>query len=271
MAADSSIESMSQKIGNTTVTSWYNPDHAQGGQNVLKWGAQAVELYNQWFGEYPYKELDLVEIDLGNGAGGVEFPQIVFIGGNYYGGSEITNSIPSFLEFVVVHEVAHQWFYGMVGNDQYLHAFMDEGMANYISCVYFEKEYGPKIAEQQIDLNLKLPYFTMLFNQGDEIVDQPTDSFPTMDDYGTTIYGKGALGFGAIRAQIGDDAFFGGLREYVAKERFKVALPDDMLNAFDQSSGQDLSELWRHWFEAAEGNQDYTQQDYADLRVRLGM
>jgi aminopeptidase N len=178
---------------------------------------------------------------------------------------------PTFLEFVVVHEVAHQWFYGLVGNDQYLHAFMDEGMANYISCVYFEKEYGPDIAEQQIDLNLKLPYFNMLFNQGDEIVDQPTDSFPSMDDYGTIIYGKGALGFEAIRIKIGDDAFFGGLTNYVAQERFKVAQSDDMLKAFEQSSGQDLSDFWRHWFDAAEGTQDFTQQDYADLRAQLGM
>lgn len=271
MAADSSIASMSQKVGNTTVTSWYNPDHAEGGQNVLKWGAQALSLYSTLFGEYPYEEMDLVEVDLGNGAGGVEFPQITFIGGDYYGNSLITNTIPGFLEFVVTHEVAHQWWYGMVGNDQYLHAFMDEGLVNYISCVYFEKQYDSQVAEQQIDLNLKLPYFTMLFNQGDEIVDQPTDSFPSMDSYGVTIYGKGALAFDAIRSQIGDDAFFGALQAYLAQERFKVALPSDLRAAFEHASGQDLSELWRHWFEAAEGDQDYTRQDYLDLIIRLGM
>jgi aminopeptidase N len=111
----------------------------------------------------------------------------------------------------------------------------------------------------------------MLFNQGDEIVDQPTDSFPTMDSYGVTIYGKGSLGFEAIRTQIGDDAFFGALQAYLLQERFKVAVPDDLLNAFEQASGQDLSALWRHWFEAAEGSQDYSYQDYQDLLNRLGL
>jgi Peptidase family M1 domain len=271
MAADSNFESKSQKVGNTTVTSWYNPEHADGGQNVLTWGAQALGIYDELFGEYPYEEMDIVEIDLGNGAGGVEFPGITYIGSDYYGSSVIGDTVVGFLEFVVAHEVAHQWWYGMVGNDQYIHAFMDEGLVNYVTCVYFEKQYSPEVAEQQIDLNLRLPYFSMLFNQGDEIVDQPTDSFPTMDSYGVTIYGKASVGFEAIRTQIGDDAFFGALKAYLLQERFKVAVPEDLLNAFERASGQDLSELWRHWFEAAEGNQDYSYQDYQDLLNRLGL
>jgi Peptidase family M1 domain len=271
MAADPNFESESQQVGETMVTSWYNPNHEEGGGHVLDQGAQALALYNERFGEYPYEEMDLVEVDLGNGAGGVEFPQIMFIGSDYYGSNPVTENVPGFLEFVVVHEVAHQWWYGLVGNDQYVHAFTDEGMANYASILYFNEQYGPEVAEQQANLNLVLPYLMMLFTDGDEIVDQPTDAFPDSGAYGTTIYGKSALGFQAIHEEIGDDAFYAGLKAYVAQERFGVALPEDLTAAFEQASGKDLTELWRHWFEAEEGVHDYTEQEYQDLLNEFGL
>jgi aminopeptidase N len=144
-------------------------------------------------------------------------------------------------------------------------------MANYSSILYFEEQYGPEVAKQQADINLELPYLMMLFTDGDEIVDQPTDAFPNAGTYGTTIYGKGALGFQAIHEEIGDDAFYAGLKAYVEQERFGVALPEDLKGAFEQASGKDLTELWHHWFQAEEGMQDYTEQDYHDLLNEFGL
>jgi aminopeptidase N len=153
----------------------------------------------------------------------------------------------------------------MVGNDQYLHAFTDEALANYSSILYFVDQYGPAVGQQQAQLNLELPYLIMLFTEGDEIVDQPTDDFPNMGAYGTTVYGKGALGFQAIHRAIGTDAFLAGLRAYVKQQRLGVATPQDLKSALEQASGKDLTELWHHWFEAEEGSQDYTEQDYRNL------
>jgi hypothetical protein len=271
MAADSNYESKSVQVGETTVTSWYNPNHATGGENVLNQGVQALTLYNRLFGEYPYEEMDLVEVDLGNGAGGVEFPQIMFIGSDYYGSNIVTDTIPEFLEFIVVHEVAHQWWYGLVGNNQYHHAYMDEAVANYVSIIYFEEQYGPEVARQQLALQLELPYLTMLFTGQDQIVDQPTDAFPNGGVYGTTIYCKGALAVQAIHAEIGTDAFVAALAAYTKQERFGVALPEDLKGAFELASGKDLDELWHHWFEAAEGTQDFSEEDYQSLLSELGM
>ncbi|MGI8643940.1 MAG: M1 family aminopeptidase, partial [Thermomicrobiales bacterium] len=95
----------------------------------------------------------------------------------------------------------------------------------------------------------------------DEIAAQPTDDFPGASAYGTTIYSKAALGFGAIRDEIGDDAFFAALNAYYEANRFGVAAPDDLLAAFETASNEQLDELWRHWFEAAEGDQDYGPDD----------
>ena len=270
MAADADFEVESVTVGETVVNSWFNPDAVETGVEVLTAGAQALELFNRLVGAYPYAEMDLVQIDLGNGAGGVEFPQLMFIGGDYYGPSETLTLIPGYLEFVVAHEVAHQWWYGLVGNNQYRHAFIDEGVCNYLTVVYFEEVYGEQAAEQQVNYNLKASYFTRLFNDGDQIVDQPTDDFPSQRAYGSIVYGKSALGFGALHEAIGDDAFFDGLREYVAEFRFGIAGPADLIAAFETASGMDLDELWRHWFEAAEGEQDYDAADLARLLREIG-
>jgi aminopeptidase N len=93
------------------------------------------------------------------------------------------------------------------------------------------------------------------------VVDQPSADFITNGPYGRTVYGKGALGFDTIRQTIGDDAFFAGLQQYVADHRFEVAQPEDLLAALETASGQDLHELWDHWFHRTEGTQDFTPED----------
>jgi aminopeptidase N len=113
----------------------------------------------------------------------------------------------------------------------------------------------------------------MLFaGEGDDVVDQPTDNFSSQNVYGTMVYAKAALGFAAIRRAVGDSAFFTGLASYAGAFAFSfaIAAPDDLRYALEQASGQDLAELWSHWFEAAEGLQDFSPDDLTQLRRDLG-
>jgi len=260
MVVDSSYEVVEADVDGTTVRSWFDPGDRDAGERVLKYTVQTLRLFNDLIGQYPYDELDVVEVPVGGGAAGVEFPQLVLIATSLYQRAD-TPGTPTFLENVVAHEIVHQWFYGLVGNDQYYDAFMDEGLTNYLStAVYFETLYSPEIGAQQVDLYLTVPYLKVLFDEGDEIVDQRTDDF-SQSDYGVMIYGKAALGFGAMREALGDDTFFAALGDYYHELRFQIATPDDLLAVFEQASGEDLSDLWHHWFEAAEGEQDFDEDD----------
>ncbi len=260
VVVDDDFAMVEQQVDGTVVRSWFDPSDASGGERVLRFGVQALVLFNDLIGEYPYEELDLVQVPIGGGAAGVEFPQLMLIASNLYD-RNTPDGTPGFLENVVAHEVVHQWWYGLVGNDQYADAFLDEGLTNYLSTgVYFETYYSPDIGVEQVDMYLRAPYLATLFGEGDEIVDQPTDDF-TLSDYGVIVYGKAALGFGAFRVALGDDVFFAALQDYYVTMRFGVATPDDLLAAFERASGDDLSELWRHWFEAAEGEQDFDEFD----------
>lgn len=260
ISAGTDLQVISQQVGETTINSWYFSGYEEPAKLVLQYGVDSFEVFSRNFGAYPYTEMDLVQTRLGDQAAGVEFPGIMYIGTYHYDPSS------DYLRFTVVHEVAHQWWYGLVGNNQYLHAFIDEAMANESSMIYRQEIDGPEAAEQWILDYLKRPYITMLFgNFGDMVVDQPSADFLTNTPYGRIIYGKGALGFDAIRRQIGDDAFFQGLQAYVAEHRFGIAQPDDLLAAFESASGQDLTELWTHWFERTEGQQDFTPEDIMEI------
>ena len=265
MAASIDFEVQERQVGETTVRSYALPSSQSGASRVLESGASALELYSDLIGEYPYEELDLVQADVGNGAGGVEFPGLAFIGSDFYDSDELVPDKPGFLDFVVVHEVAHQWFYGVIGNNQYQHAFLDESLANYLSIVYYAAVYGATEANRQANLELRLGYFDLLFDTGDQVIDQPSDAFPTMRAYGRIIYGKGALAFMELRREIGTDAFFAALQQYYEDFAFEIAQPDDLKAAFEAASGQNLDEFWTHWFEEAAGEEDFDATDLARL------
>jgi hypothetical protein len=268
MAASPSFEVLEAEVGETTVRSYSLPGSGDGSQRVLDAAAESLALYNDLIGPYPYEEFDLVQVDIGNGAGGVEFPGIVYIGSDFYDRSTSDDG-PGMLEFVVVHEVAHQWFYAVVGNNQYQHAFLDESLCNYLSIFYYAVEYSAEEAHNQANLHLRLSYFNKLFREGDQLVDQPTDDFATMRDYGVIVYGKGALAFMELRREIGTDAFFDGLARYYDEFAFEVAHPEDLKAAFEEASGQDLDDFWSHWFEQAAGEEDFDATDLARLLREL--
>jgi hypothetical protein len=234
--ADDDFASVSREVAGTTIVSYANPSNALGMAAALDYAERALTLFNDHYGPYPYVELDLVEWPLWSCCG-MEFPQLMGFNDSLYVG--INPAPGQELELTVAHEIAHQWWYGLVGNNHYLHAFMDEGLASLSEVIYLEGTGDGAAAQTRYD---RLP-------NSDQIVDQPTDLFPTGQVAYNTIYGKGTLGFQALRVAIGDAAFFAGLRDYVARERFGVAQPADLLAALDRSSGRELDEIWHLWFE----------------------
>ena len=255
IVADSDFQSVSTEVDGTRVTSWYNPGTDRVGKAVLEYAARALALYNELIGPYPYATFDIVPVEL-YGAAGVEFPQLVYIGQSYYSDQQ-NLSVPNYLDFTVSHEVLHQWFYGLIGNNQYIHAFTDEGLTNFISSkVYFTEVYGAQAGNQMFGSAVVTPFAATVTSGGDQIVDTPTDDFETGRAYSFAAYNKAPMGFNAIYETIGHDAFFAGLRSYYETFLFGIAQPDDLRSAFEQASDQDLGDLWRHWFEERAAEDD---------------
>jgi hypothetical protein len=110
-------------------------------KQALDYGMEALQIFNRLFGKYPYKQLSIVASDFFTG--GMEYPNLVMIGQPLY---ETNLDLP--LEYVIAHEVAHQWWYGIVGNNAIKEPWLDEALTEYSTLMYFEEKYGGHIKEQ---------------------------------------------------------------------------------------------------------------------------
>jgi len=259
------------EMDNVKLRSWFLKDHRRSGELVLSYAQKALAVFSHEFGPYPYTELDLAEAPLVGGAGGVEFPGLVTIASMFYAdsGNKNTNDFWSkamssggymrdTLEFVVAHEVAHQWWNAVVGSDSKRHPFVDEALANHSAILYFERVHGPAAAEKQRELQLRLPYqIAMMTGSSDRPVDLPTDQYKNSMEYAAIVYGKGGLFFEELRTLLGDKHHFAWLKAYYEKHKFKVAKNEDliasMVNAApDKAKTKALIQRWLHESHGAE-------------------
>jgi aminopeptidase N len=238
--ASEQFQKLSAQVGETTVNSYYLPADKTYGEQTLQFAKDAFSTFSQRFGTYPFVEFDVVES--ATMAGGIEYPGLVIITDRYYK----TTAQPGRLEFVVVHEVAHQWWYSLVGNDQVRHPWVDEALANYSAIVYFETIRGQSYASSLLQQVLRAPYEDAVRNGRDAVVDQPVAAFTTQT-YGPIVYDKGALFFDALRQKVGDDVFFKIMQEYFRQYEYKIADGPDFLRIAEQVSGQDLQALYQEW------------------------
>jgi hypothetical protein len=262
--------------GETEVRSYYLPGHEVRGEETVRWSIDAINLFNELVGPYPYAQFSVIDAELGGGAAGIEFPQIVFMASSYYDDPLDQERFPHGQEYTLVHEVLHQWFYGLVGNNQHRYAFLDESLTNYLTTVYFERLYDEDTALQQSLLNLLAPYVIYLHGmtggpREDEAVNTPTDEFSSSTAYGVIIYNKGPLAMQAIREALGDDAFFTAISTYFARMQLLIAQPEDMEAAFAEQSPPDLDfdALWRHWIEETNGAEDFPPELLEEILILL--
>ena len=137
--------SASTQVGDMTVNSYFLPGDEEGGRKALDWAAQALTIYQKEFGAYPYRELDVVET--GTSAGGIEYPGLIAVASRLYSDPKRQ----AFFESATVHEVGHQWWYNVVGNDQVNHPWLDEALTQYATYRYFQDAYGEAGGQGFID------------------------------------------------------------------------------------------------------------------------
>ena len=146
-------------------------------------------------------------------------------------------------------KLAHQWWYGLVGNDIYRQPWLDEALAQYSGIVYAEDVAGAGVAAADWEREVLRRYRGAL-SDGDLPAGLGIADYPNFNVYYRTVYGKGAVFLHTLRAQLGDDVFFGALRLYYQRRRYQVGTTQDMLDAFEAASRQDLKPLFQQWLGA---------------------
>jgi hypothetical protein len=303
--ASADLSFASAKVGDVEVRAHYldTKDHPESpaGRKVLDVATWALKDYESRFGAYPYADLDVVEAPLVGGAGGVEFAGLVTVASMFYrpalpssglggmlsmllphskpasatpgepGGaaSPIDSMMGSMLEFVTAHEVAHQFWHGLVGSDSRVHPYLDEGLAQYTAMMYLDDRYGLERAEQDGTLNVAMNYQAMrMLGKTDGAVDQPADAFGGTLRYAGLVYGKGPYVWRAIRKELGDEKFFKGVQSYVSKNRLRVAPPRalvDELAAVEPTLSARVQSIAVHWLDESHGDEDLGKLSLLDV------
>jgi aminopeptidase N len=207
----------------------------------------SLRIFNDTFGVYPYAELDVIQAPMEN-ASGVEFPGLILITRSYYSGDR-----QEFFSSTVAHEVAHQWWYNLVGNDVFDHPWQDEALATYSSALYWEATQGLDGYKGMMDY-YQGQYDKYLQEHKDDVITRSLIYYESRGDeggYGIIVYRKGALFFQALREEIGDEAFFSALRSYFESCKYRIAAPQDLLEAFEAAAGRQLDDFYQEWLYSA--------------------
>lgn len=210
--------------------------------------ADAIPYYTDWFGLPLDGELDLTTADL-DGALGVSWSGAIWLDLEQLTvDGELTDAEVEGLRFVVHHELGHQWLANIVGTNSNDHTYISEGLVNVLAVAIVREENGAAAAERTFVGWVAGPYRAFVNGGQDAVADTPVGELtPVVHSFVT--YGKGAVGFEAIRQEIGDDAFFDALADLGETYAWGIVPPDAMRAAFEQASGQELDQLWSFWFD----------------------
>jgi aminopeptidase N len=223
------FKKVEKKINGITVISYFLDRDKQKGIAAMNFASRAIEFYSETAGKYPYDRLSVVETGLYGGA--MEYPLLISIGEQYYKYKDAR-----ILEGAVAHETAHQWWYVIVGNNEYREPWLDESFAEYSEAMYFEKYYGRDSIKQKINYRVGVTNF-------DRVPADSMDKFSSGSEYSLVVYMKGAYILDQLRNKVGDENFYKVLKEYYEEHKFKNASSQDFFDIVQGVCGSEAKEF----------------------------
>lgn len=235
IAASPRFAVLSERVGGTTINSYAPEELMDGAEVALGHAVKALEIFNDRFGNYPFVEFDFVPTP--NLALGIEYPGIVAMAIRLYD-FENSEYPPFVLDSVVAHEVAHQWFYSVVGNDQLDEPWLDEAMAQYVTLVYWGDLYGPEAAE-----GFRASFVDRWgrVEMADIPIGLPVREYSDVE-YGAIVYGRGPLFIEAEAELMGQETFDNFLRDYYETHKWGIATTESLKELAETHCDCDLTQ-----------------------------
>jgi hypothetical protein len=232
------------------VTTWamFTNSEPDIWKNSVQYINDAIYYYSLWNGDYPYNHMTAVDGALSAG-GGMEYPNVTVIG---------PSRTAFLLETVIMHEVGHNWFYGILGSNEREHPWMDEGINSFNENRYIRTKYpetgvmgmgSDSKLSKVFDLGhlkhksqYELGYVLTARKNTDQPMELPANEYTEMN-YGTIVYFKSAIVFDYLYYYLGEELFDKCMQAYFEKWKFKHPQPEDIKAVFVNVTGKNLD-----WF-----------------------
>ncbi len=234
---------------NVTIYALATESNAANWQDAAEVGARVIALFSKHFGRYPYPQMTLADVDQG-----MEYPMIVMVGGK----SPLYNSL-------FYHEIGHNWFYGVVANNETAYPALDEGFTVFLTDFalenlenartyhdysigwYLKKFYRPDpnfrtTTIKQTLRTIKTGFEEKVLTHSDHCLDEM--------NYGHVAYNKPAATLHLLQGALGDSVFFKVMQTYFERWKFRHPYPDDFQQVAEEVSGRNLSWFFDQWWKS---------------------
>jgi hypothetical protein len=228
------------------------PEHREQAERHFRAIENALKWWGLWYGAYPYQTITVVDPPYGaKGAGGMEYPTLITAGTSWWPGRH-----EYLVEAVVVHEFGHQYWYGMVGTNEFEESWLDEGFNTYSTDKILDMVYGPgylpvTVLGVPVSEALGLPNFTwgeidraayLQYGKHDPVVRngwQYYDSF----QYGINSYMRPGTLLRTLENYLGPPLMARIMRTWFERYRFHHPTSVDFEKLVNELAGRDMT-----WF-----------------------
>lgn len=234
MVMSRDFKTLSRQVGDTTVTYYYLNDEIP--DISLYTACNALAYFSNTFIDYPYSTLSVVQTDFLQG--GMEYGALVYIS------LDVTDQLQ--YQGVIVHEIAHQWWYGLVGNNQIRTPWIDEGLAEYCTAVFFEThpQYGKTLDSIATQNQNSIAMFESIMDEYKVSYTRQmlkrADKYRMPTEYTINTYARGMLLFYAITEKVGYENLNQALAHYATTYCYKFATTNTLTRVLEDELGYDL-------------------------------
>ena len=237
-----------------TLWSMYLPKNAEMWRSSVEYLHDSGYWYSRFYGNYPYNHITAVDGDMSAG-GGMEYPNITVIS---------RDRSKDLLEYVIMHEVGHNWFYGILGNNERDHTWLDEGLNEYSNIRYWEKKYSDRnnqfvmqdIIQNKLgvgkNFDIHLFHYLSIAAIAKSRDAQPLDisaneSF-AYANYGQN-YTRTAVMMRFLEHYLGEQKIDQIMQDFYDTWKFRHPRPDDLRYSFEKHLDEDISWFFENVFE----------------------
>jgi len=228
--------STTTSFGSVIITSYFFSGHDWAGQAVLDAVSAALSVYANHYSPYPYTSLSIVEAYFPDG---MEYGSLFFLNRNFYLGYDGTAQ--NNLTMIGIHEAAHAWWFGLVGNDQALEPWLDEALAIYGERLFYNELY-PNLVSWWWSFRI----YDFLPTGW---VDSTIYDLGSFRPYTNAVYLRGAEFLEDLRVRVGSEAFYAFLQDYSSQMAYKRATADDFFRILRLHTSVDFSDIVSSYFQ----------------------
>lgn len=240
MVASNKFEVINKQINNTNVEYYYFADNNP--TKSLQAGVDAIKTFSNLFGDYPYLNYSIVENDFIYG--GMEYPNLTMVSSSIENEDDYLN--------VIIHETAHQWWYGMVGNDEFTHPWLDEALTEFSTILFYDHNEGYNLTHKQM-VDVSKENYSLFISVYEDVLGTIDTSMRAVNEYSTEpeytycTYVKGVLMYESLYNLIGEKNFIKSLKLYFENNKYSNTNPTDLISAFCEINNQDLNNFFSSW------------------------